>query len=135
MTVEQESPAQDSLEDKIAVAVDAYVELVASGTGEQIADPRRRRHGRGPHRHPVRTTRDEIVGFCNVIANMDTRTTVLNWKKIAGDTAVFRPGVRAHHRHRRHELRDHPVDIMVFDAEGKITSMRAVWQPSDLKQL
>ena len=38
MTVEQESPAQDSLEDKIAVAVDAYVELVASGTGEQIAD-------------------------------------------------------------------------------------------------
>lgn len=83
MTVEQESPAQDSLEDKIAVAVDAYVELVASGTGEQIADLFAADGTvEDPIGTPVRTTRDEIVEFYNVIANMDTRTTVLNWKKI-----------------------------------------------------
>ena len=28
-----------------------------------------------------------------------------------------------------------PVDIMVFDEAGKVTSMRAVWAPSDLRQL
>ena len=72
---------------------------------------------RTPSAPSVRTTRDEIVEFYNVIANMDTRTTVLNWKKIAGDTAVFE--FVLHHRHRRHELRDHPVDIMVFDAGAR----------------
>ncbi|HMS76981.1 nuclear transport factor 2 family protein [Gordonia sp. (in: high G+C Gram-positive bacteria)] len=134
MTVEQESPAQDSLEDKIAVAVDAYVELVASGTGEQIADLFAADGTvEDPIGTPVRTTRDEIVEFYNVIANMDTRTTVLNWKKIAGDTAVFEFVLTTGTAGMNFEIT--PVDIMVFDAEGKITSMRAVWQPSDLKQL
>ena len=132
MTVEQESPAQDSLEDKIAVAVDAYVELVASGTGEQIADLFAADGTvEDPIGTPVRTTRDEIVEFYNVIANMDTRTTVLNWKKIAGDTAVFEFVLTTGTAGMNFEIT--PVDIMVFDAEGKITSMRAVWQPSDLR--
>ncbi len=134
MTVEQEPSAQDSLEDKIAAAVDAYVELVASGTGEQIADL----FAAGgtvedPIGTPVRTTRDEIVEFYNVIANMDTRTTVLNWKKVAGDTAVFEFVLTTGTAGMNFEIT--PIDIMVFDTEGKITSMRAVWQPSDLKQL
>ncbi|MBD0024379.1 steroid delta-isomerase [Gordonia pseudamarae] len=133
MTVEQES-AQDSLVDKIAATVDTYVRLVSSGTGEQIADL----FAAGgtvedPIGTPVRTTREEIVEFYGVIANMETRTTVLNWKKIAGDTAVFEFVLTTGTGGMTFEIT--PVDIMVFDDEGKIVSMRAVWQPSDLKQV
>ena len=134
MSVEQEATTQESLQDKIGATVEAYVGLVASGTGEQIADL----FAAGgtvedPIGTPVRTTREEIVEFYNVIANMDTRTTVLNWKKVAGDTAVFEFVLTTGTGGMNFEVT--PVDIMVFDDEGKITSMRAVWQPSDLKQV
>ena len=31
-----------------------------------------------------------------------------------------------------HRIRIEPIDVMVFDGEGKISSMKAYWSPSDV---
>ncbi|ACY23930.1 steroid delta-isomerase [Gordonia bronchialis DSM 43247] len=129
MTVEQ-----TSLVDKIDAAVESYIEFLNTGTAEQIADlyaPSATVED--PIGADIRDTRDQLVEFYSIITNMEERTATLKWKKIAGDTAVFEFTLVTGTSGMRFEIT--PVDIMVFDADGKVSSMRAVWQPEDLKQL
>lgn len=129
MTVEQ-----TSLVDKIDAAVESYIEFLNTGTAEQIADlyaPSATVED--PIGAEIRNTRDQLVEFYSIITNMEERTATLKWKKIAGDTAVFEFTLVTGTSGMRFEIT--PVDIMVFDADGKISSMRAVWEPSDLTQL
>ena len=129
MTVEQ-----TSLVDKIDAAVESYIEFLNTGTAEQIADlyaPSATVED--PIGADIRDTRDQLVEFYSIITNMEERTATLKWKKIAGDTAVFEFTLVTGTSGIRFEIT--PVDIMVFDADGKVSSMRAVWQPEDLKQL
>ena len=129
MTVEQAGLAE-----KIDAAVDSYIELLNSGTAEQIADLYAAAATvEDPIGADIRDTREQLVEFYSVITGMDERTATLKWKKIAGDTAVFEFTLVTKTAGLAFEIT--PVDIMVFDDEGKISSMRAVWQPSDLKQL
>ena len=129
MTVEQ-----TSFVDKIDAAVESYIEFLNTGTAEQIADlyaPSATVED--PIGADIRDTRDQLVEFYSIITNMEERTATLKWKKIAGDTAVFEFTLVTGTSGMRFEIT--PVDIMVFDADGKVSSMRAVWQPEDLKQL
>ncbi|MEP9415530.1 nuclear transport factor 2 family protein [Gordonia sp. VNQ95] len=131
MTVEQDTA---ELSDKMNAVVENYIEYLTSGTAEQIADL----YAAGatvedPIGADIRTTREQLVEFYSVITGMDERTATLKWKKTAGDTAVFEFTLVTGTSGMRFEIT--PVDIMVFDADGKITSMRAVWQASDLVQL
>ncbi|MDL9947833.1 nuclear transport factor 2 family protein [Gordonia sp. ABSL11-1] len=129
MTVEQET-----LSEKINAVVDAYVDLLNSGTAEQIADLYAANATvEDPIGADLRTTRDQLVEFYSVITGMDERTATLRWKKIAGDTAVFEFTLVTGTSGMKFEIT--PIDIMVFDADGKVSSMRAVWEQSDLKQL
>jgi steroid Delta-isomerase len=129
MTVEQET-----LSEKINAVVDAYVDLLNSGTAEQIADLYAANATvEDPIGADLRTTRDQLVEFYSVITGMDERTATLKWKKIAGDTAVFEFTLVTGTSGMKFEIT--PIDIMVFDADGKVSSMRAVWEQSDLKQL
>lgn len=131
MTVEQE---QTELSSKIEAAVAAYIDLLTSGTAEQIADlyaPDATVED--PIGADISNTRDKLVEFYSIITGMDEHVATLNWKKIAGDTAVFEFTLVTGTADMRFEIT--PIDIMVFDADGKISSMRAVWEPSDLKQL
>ena len=107
---------------------------MSSWTAEQIADlyaPSATVED--PIGADIRDTRDQLVEFYSIITNMEERTATLKWKKIAGDTAVFEFTLVTGTSGMRFEIT--PVDIMVFDADGKVSSMRAVWQPEDLKQL
>ncbi|MDS1113296.1 nuclear transport factor 2 family protein [Gordonia westfalica] len=129
MTVEQAG-----LADQIDAAVDAYVELLNSGTAEQIADlyaPDATVED--PIGADIRNTREQLVEFYSVITGMDERTATLKWKKVAGDTAVFEFTLVTKTAGLAFEIT--PVDIMVFNADGKVSSMRAVWRPEDLTQL
>ncbi|GAC54980.1 MULTISPECIES: nuclear transport factor 2 family protein [Gordonia] len=129
MTVEQAG-----LADQIDAAVDAYIELLNSGTAEQIADlyaPDATVED--PIGADIRNTREELVEFYSVITGMDERTATLKWKKVAGDTAVFEFTLVTKTSGLAFEIT--PVDIMVFNADGKVSSMRAVWRPEDLTQL
>ncbi|WP_298443180.1 nuclear transport factor 2 family protein [Gordonia sp. (in: high G+C Gram-positive bacteria)] len=119
--------------DKRAV-VDAYVELLSNGTAEQLADL----YADGatvedPIGAPIRRTRQELIEFYSIITGLDSREATLKWAKIAGDTAVFEFTLVTGTAGMSFEIT--PVDIMVFDDAGKIVSMRAVWEQSDLKQL
>ncbi|MBA5846952.1 nuclear transport factor 2 family protein [Gordonia amicalis] len=129
MTVEQAG-----LADQIDAAVDAYIEVLNSGTAEQIADlyaPDATVED--PIGADIRNTREQLVEFYSVITGMDERTATLKWKKVAGDTAVFEFTLVTKTSGLAFEIT--PVDIMVFNADGKVSSMRAVWRPEDLTQL
>ena len=128
------SVEQADLADKIDAAVDAYVELLNNGTAEQIADlyaPDATVED--PIGADIRNTREQLVEFYSVITGMDERTATLKWKKVAGDTAVFEFTLVTKTSGLAFEIT--PVDIMVFNADGKVSSMRAVWRPEDLTQL
>ncbi|GAB11405.1 putative delta(5)-3-ketosteroid isomerase [Gordonia araii NBRC 100433] len=115
--------------------VDRYIELLTSGTAEQIADL----YAEGasvedPIGAPLRTTRDELVEFYGLICNLDEHVATLKWKKVVGDTAVFEFHLFTKAGDSGFEIQ--PIDIMTFDENGKIASMRAVWDPAtDLKQV
>lgn len=120
---------------KIDAAVDRYIELLTSGDTEAIADL----YAEGatvedPIGAPVRSTRAELIEFYNLVCNLDEHKATLKWKKIAGDTAVFEFHLYTKAGDAGFEIT--PIDIMVFDSDGKVTSMRAVWDPAtDLKQV
>ena len=131
MTVEQD---QTELSSRIDATVQAYIELLTNGTAEQIADLfAADATVEDPIGADIRDTREQLVEFYGIITGMDEHVATLNWKKIAGDTAVFEFTLVTGTADMRFEIT--PIDIMVFDADGKISSMRAVWEPSDLKQL
>ncbi|MEE3851967.1 nuclear transport factor 2 family protein [Gordonia sp. LSe1-13] len=129
MTVEQ-----GTLSEQINATVDAYVELLTNGTAEQIADLYAANATvEDPIGAELRTTREQLIEFYSVITGMDERSATLKWKKIAGDTAVFEFTLVTGTSGMKFEIT--PIDIMVFDADGKVSSMRAVWEQSDLKQI
>ncbi|MCF8603705.1 nuclear transport factor 2 family protein [Gordonia sp. HY442] len=130
MTADQ----QIDLSEKISAAVTAYVDALNSGTAEEIADL----YADGatvedPIGAPLRTTRDELVEFYGIITGMPHREATVAWTKIAGDTAVFEFTLVTGTDDAKFKIT--PVDIMVFDENGKVSSMRAVWSPSDLEQI
>lgn len=131
MTVEQD---QTELSSRIDATVQAYIDLLTNGTAEQIADLfAADATVEDPIGADIRDTREQLVEFYGIITGMDEHVATLNWKKIAGDTAVFEFTLVTGTADMRFEIT--PIDIMVFDADGKVSSMRAVWEPSDLKQL
>ncbi|PXW36036.1 nuclear transport factor 2 family protein [Nocardia sp. 348MFTsu5.1] len=114
--------------------VESYVDLVANGTPEQVADL----YADGatvedPIGAEIRNTRESLIEFYGVIAAMEKVTSELLWTKIAGNTAVFEFTLITETAGMSFKIT--PVDIMVFDDNGKIKTMRAVWRPEDLQQL
>lgn len=129
MTVEQDTRIA-----KMSATVDAYIERLTEGNAEAIVEL----YADGatvedPIGADVRTTREQLLEFYTIIANLDDRAATLKWKKVAGDTAVFEFTLVTHTAGMAFEIT--PVDIMVFDDDGKIVSMRAVWAQEDLKAL
>lgn len=125
---------QAGLAEKIDAVVDSYIEYLTTGTAEQIADLYAANATvEDPIGADIRDTREQLIEFYSIITGMDERTATLKWKKVAGYTAVFEFTLVTGTAGMRFEIT--PVDIMVFDADGKISTMRAVWQQSDLKQL
>lgn len=130
MTAEQQ---EIGLSDKIAATVQAYIDGLNNGSADDLADL----FADGatvedPIGAPIRGTRAELVDFYGIITSLDSRNATLKWTKIAGDTAVFEFTVTGAGGM---SFEITPVDIMVFNEDGKIVSMRAVWEQSDLKQV
>ena len=66
----------------------------------------------------MRSTRAELIEFYGLVCNLDEHTATLKWKKIAGDTAVFEFHLFTKAGDAGFEIT--PIDIMVFDADGKV---------------
>jgi steroid delta-isomerase len=118
----------------IAEAVNRYLELVATGTADEIAelyaedatveDP----VGGGE----VHIGRHAIHGFYKNIENIP-RATELHSMRVAGHEAAFMFTITVGGEGGK--MRIQPIDVMVFNAEGKIASMKAYWSPADVTPL
>ena len=118
----------------IAKAVNRYLELVATGTADEIAelyaedatveDP----VGGGE----VHIGRHAIHGFYKNIENIP-RATELHSMRVAGHEAAFMFTITVGGAGGK--MRIQPIDVMVFNAEGKIASMKAYWSPANVTPL
>lgn len=116
--------------DAAAAVVDRYLALVADGTADEIASL----YAEGatledPVGSAVLNGREAIRGFYATIEALAMTTTLLTRRTCAGEAAF----------HFRVETDTgagiatlEPLEVMTFDDDGRITSMRAWWSDSDL---
>ncbi|QYB00860.1 nuclear transport factor 2 family protein [Rhodococcus sp. USK10] len=114
----------------IRKTVERYIEAVATGTaddvvalyaeGATVEDP----VGTEP-----RTSAESLREFYGVIEPLK-QTGELLTLKIAGNSAAFHFSLVTDLGEQKLEIA--PIDVMTFDDDGKITSMRAFWSQEDM---
>lgn len=118
----------------IASTVNRYLELVATGTADQIADLYAEDAtledpvGGGE----VHIGRQAIAGFYRNIEPLH-RETELRTLRVAGREAAFLFAITIGGGEGR--MRIEPIDVMTFDAAGRIASMKAFWSAADVTQV
>lgn len=108
-----------------------YLNTVAMGTGEEIASlysPMATVED--PVGTPARVGRDQIVEFYQSVRGGEREIELLTLR-IAANTAAFHFRVTT-------KIGDttvivDPIDVMTFDDDARIVSMKAIWSPSDLQ--
>ena len=113
--------------------VDAYVRSVAHGTVDDILAL----YAEGatvedPVGSEVRTTEASIREFYAVLEPLDQSAELVTLR-IAANSAAFQFRLTTTFGENTFEVS--PIDVMEFDDEGRITSMRAYWSPGDLRQV
>jgi steroid delta-isomerase len=118
----------------IEASVKRYLELVANGTADEIADlyaddatvedP----VGGGE----VHIGRSAIAGFYRNIEGIPRATELLTLR-VAGHEAAFMFTITVGGDGGK--MRIEPIDVMVFNADGKIASMKAYWSPAHVTPL
>lgn len=78
---------------------------------------------------PPRVGRAAIAEFYGGLAGAEMTTELLTLR-VAGDTAAFHFRVVTKAGDKSYTVE--PIDVMTFNEAGEITSMRAVWAPSDM---
>ena len=116
--------------DAIRTTVENYLKFVAGGTVDEIislfaADAT----VEDPVGTDVRTTEASLREFYGIIEPLKQEAELLTLR-IAGDTAAFHFRLVTDFGEQKFELS--PIDVMTFDEDGKITSMRAVWSAEDM---
>ncbi|MCW2796234.1 nuclear transport factor 2 family protein [Nocardioides sp.] len=117
-------------EERIREVVERYVALVATGSADEIADL----YAEGatvedPVGSEVLTSREQIHGFYATLEVLDQETRLIE-ARITGGEAAFLFEVRTTSDGVTYSLS--PIDVMTFDDDGLVTSMRAFWGPGDL---
>ena len=117
----------------ITAAVNRYLELVATGTADDIvelyADDAT---VEDPVGGEVHIGRHAIQAFYKNIEGAE-RTTELHELRVAGHEAAFFFAITVDAG--GHKVRIEPIDVMVFNSEGKITSMKAYWTFANATQV
>ncbi|MBS9374593.1 nuclear transport factor 2 family protein [Rhodococcus sp. B50] len=117
--------------DAIRATVENYVKAVATGTVDDVlalyaADAT----VEDPVGTPVRTTEAEIREFYGVVEPL-TQTGGVITLKIAENNAAFVFRLVTHLGEQ--DLVMEVIDVMTFDDDAKITSMRAFWSQEDMQ--
>jgi steroid delta-isomerase len=115
---------------QIREVIEQYVARVAGGTTDEILDL----YAEGatvedPVGTEVRTTRESIREFYSALEGLEQAGEVLS-TRIAGGQAAFLFELRTKAGDQTYTLA--PIDVMTFDDDGKITSMKAYWSNADL---
>ncbi|TQF74655.1 steroid delta-isomerase [Rhodococcus spelaei] len=120
------APSRESIQ----ATIESYVKSVAGGTvddvlalyapGATVEDP----VGTDP-----RTTEAAIREFYGIIEPLE-QTAELGVVKIAADHAAFNFTLVTHMGEQKVEIS--VIDVMTFDDDAKITSMKAIWGQEDM---
>lgn len=114
----------------IESVVHRYLELVGGGTADQIADLfAADATVEDPVGGEVHIGRQAIHGFYKNIESLPRRTELIT-VRVAGKEAAFQFAITVGPEGGR--MRIEPIDVMVFDSEGKIASMKAYWSPANV---
>ena len=116
--------------ERIREVVDRYVELVATGRAAEIVSL----YAEGatvedPVGADVLTTREAITAFYSALEGLEQKTRLIALR-IAGGAAAFHFEVQTFADGVTYTLA--PFDVMTFDDDGRITSMRAYWGDDDM---
>ncbi|GAW50739.1 MULTISPECIES: nuclear transport factor 2 family protein [unclassified Nocardioides] len=116
--------------ERIREVVNRYVELVGSGTSEEIVAL----YAEGatvedPVGSEVLSDRDGIRAFYAGLDGLEKDTRLVT-VRIAGGAAAFHFEVGTHVGEQTYTVT--PIDVMTFDDDGLITSMKAFWGDADM---
>jgi steroid Delta-isomerase len=118
--------------EKITGAVARYLRAVENGTANDIASCYAED---GTLEDPVgsepRRGRAAIHEFYSTLDGTRRYTELLTIR-VSGDSAAFHFRVRTELGDRTFEIE--PIDVMTFDEEQRITSMRAFWSGGDIRE-
>ena len=111
--------------ERIREVVDAYVDYVGNGTSEQVLSL----YAEGatvedPVGADVLTTREQIAAFYGTLDGLEQETTLLE-ARIGGGGAAFLFRISTKVGDQTFTMA--PIDVMTFDDDGLITSMKAYW--------
>lgn len=114
----------------ILETIEQYVARVATGTTDEILDL----YAEGatvedPVGSEVRTTRESIRDFYSGLETLDQVATLLT-ARIADGQAAFQFELVTKADGATYTLA--PIDVMTFDDDARITSMRAFWAGEDM---
>jgi len=111
--------------ERIREVVHAYVDRVGNGTSaEVVALYAEGATVEDPVGAEVLTTREQIAAFYGNLDGLEQETTLLE-ARIGGGRAAFL--FRISTRVGDQTFTMAPIDVMTFDDDGLITSMRAYW--------
>lgn len=116
--------------ERIREVVDEYVRLVGTGTAAEIVAL----YAEGatvedPVGSDVLTGPEAITAFYAGLEDLEQKTRLLALR-VAGGEAAFHFEVQTFAEGLTYTLS--PFDVMTFDDQGRITSMRAYWGDDDL---
>ncbi len=117
-------------EQQIRSAVQRYLDTVATGVSKDIAAL----YSAGatvedPVGSPAHVGRAAIEKFYSALESAQIRTELLT-VRVAGDSAAFAFRVTTESDGRTTVIE--PIDVMTFDEDAHITSMRAFWSRVDI---
>jgi steroid delta-isomerase len=116
--------------ERILEVIHSYVDLVASGTADQVvalyADGAT---VEDPVGSDVRKTQESIREFYATLEGLEQQGRILT-ARVAGGEAAFQFELATKAGDQTFALS--PIDVMTFDDEGRITSMKAYWSDSDV---
>ena len=117
--------------ERIREVIEQYVALVATGTTDEIMDL----FAEGatvedPVGTEVKATREAIREFYAALEGLEQVGTMLT-ARIAAGQAAFHFELATKAGENTYTLA--PIDVMTFDDDGKITSMRAFWADTDMQ--
>ena len=117
--------------DRILETIQSYVDLVGKGTADEILAL----YAEGatvedPVGTEVRTTRESIREFYAAIEPLEQESRLVSARVAAGE-AAFQFELVTRVGDQTYTLA--PIDVMTFDDDGRITSMRAFWSDADME--
>jgi steroid delta-isomerase len=116
--------------EKIREVIEQYVARVATGTTDEIMEL----YADGatvedPVGTEPRTTRESITEFYSGLEALEQQGSLVS-ARVAGNEAAFQFELATKAGDQTYTLA--PIDVMTFDDDARITSMRAFWSGEDM---